>query len=344
MGVVVGVDSHKESVAAAAVDELGRTLEVRRFANDSTGHDEVLAWVQSNPDVTRIGIEGSGVYGAALARALMAAGEDVREVPPTLTFRERCRNGSHGKSDPVDAVAIARVVVREGALSSPRRTAVWDDLKLLVDYRDQLVRVRTQFSHRIHRDLVVVHPGYQKHVSDLRSKKNVAQAAKLLRGDRSVRAELTRRRISQLRRLDQELTANKTEIASAVARSETRLTDLPGIGVLIAAKFVAETGDVTKIRSESAFAMLTGTAPLQASSGATSRHRLNRGGNRQLNHALHYMALVQYRSHPAAHAYIERKRAEGMSFKEAMRCLKRHLAKVVYRRMMADATRLQIAA
>lgn len=90
--------------------------------------------------------------------------------------------------------------------------------------------------------------------------------------------------------------------------------------------------------------MLTGTAPLQASSGATSRHRLNRSGNRQLNHALHYMALVQYRSHPAAYAYIERKRAEGKSFKEAMRCLKRHLAKIVYRRMMADAARLQIAA
>lgn len=344
MGVVVGVDSHKESVAAAAVDELGRTLEVRRFANDSTGHDEVLAWVQSNPDVTRIGIEGSGVYGAALARALMAAGEDVREVPPTLTFRERRRNGSHGKSDPVDAVAIARVVVREGTLSSPRRSAIWDDLKLLVDYRDQLVRLRTQLSNRIHRDLVVVHPGYQNHVSDLRSKKNIAKAAQLLRGDRSVRAELTRRRISQLRRVDEELTVNKTEIASAVARSETRLTDLPGIGVLIAAKIVAETGDVTKIRSQSAFAMLTGTAPLQASSGATSRHRLNRRGNRQLNHALHYMALVQYRSHPAAYAYIERKRAEGKSFKEAMRCLKRHLAKIVYRRMMADAARLQIAA
>lgn len=227
MGVVVGVDSHKESVAAAAVDELGRTLEVRRFANDSTGHDEVLAWVQSNPDVTRIGIEGSGVYGAALARALMAAGEDVREVPPTLTFRERRRNGSHGKSDPVDAVAIARVVVREGTLSSPRRSAIWDDLKLLVDYRDQLVRLRTQLSNRIHRDLVVVHPGYQNHVSDLRSKKNIAKAAQLLRGDRSVRAELTRRRISQLRRVDEELTVNKTEIASAVARSETRLTDLP---------------------------------------------------------------------------------------------------------------------
>lgn len=344
MGVVVGVDSHKESVAAAAVDELGRTLEVRRFANDSTGHDEVLAWVQSNPDVTRIGIEGSGVYGAALARALMAAGEDVREVPPTLTFRERRRNGSHGKSDPVDAVAIARVVGREGTLSSPRRSAIWDDLKLLVDYRDQLVRLRTQLSNRIHRDLVVVHPGYQNHVSDLRSKKNIAKAAQLLRGDRSVRAELTRRRISQLRRVDEELAVNKTEIASAVAGSETRLTDLPGIGVLIAAKIVAETGDVTKIRSQSAFAMLTGTAPLQASSGATSRHRLNRSGNRQLNHALHYMALVQYRSHPAAYAYIERKRAEGKSFKEAMRCLKRHLAKIVYRRMMADAARLQIAA
>ncbi len=190
----------------------------------------------------------------------------------------------------------------------------------------------------------MVHPGYQKHVLDLRSKKSVAQAAKLLRGDRSVRAELTRRRISQLRRLDQELTANKTEIASTVARSETTLTDLAGIGVLIAARILAETGDVTKIRSESAFAMLTGTAPLQASSGASSRHRLNRSGNRQLNHALHYMALVQYRSHPAARAYIERKRAEGKSFKEAMRCLKRQLAKVVYRRLLQDALSLENAA
>jgi transposase len=344
MDVTVGVDSHKESLAAASVDELGRTLELRRFANNSIGHDEMLAWVQSNPDVTRIGIEGSGVYGAALARALVAVGKDVREVPPTLAFRERRRDASRGKSDPVDAVAIARVAVRDDRLSAPRRVAAHDNLKLLVDYRDQLVRARTQLSNRIHRDLVVAHPGYQQRVPDLRSTKNVAQAAKLVRGDRSVRAELTRRRIAQLRAIDKELVANKAEISVTLVRTGTTLAEIPGIGALLAAKILAEVGDVTKIRSESAFAMFTGTAPLQASSGATTRHRLNRGGNRQLNHALHYMALVQYRSHPAARAYIERKRAEGKTFKEAMRCLKRHLAKVIYRRLRTDARNVEIAA
>jgi transposase len=343
MGVAIGIDSHKRSLGAGATDELGREVAAKEFPNDPKGHGALLGWTRAQGVDRVIGIEGSGSYGAGVARFLLQAGEDVREVPAFVAHRERKKSPSKGKSDLADAIAIARVTARGDGLFSPHRSEVLQDLKLLSDHRDQLVRARTQLSNRIHRDLVVAHPGYQERVPDLRSTKNVAQAAKLVRGDRSVRADLTRRRIAQLRSIDKELAENKAEISVMLERTGTTLAEISGIGALLAAKILAEVGDVTKIRSESAFAMFTGTAPLQASSGATTRHRLNRGGNRQLNHALHYMALVQYRSHPDARAYIERKRAEGKSFKEAMRCLKRHLAKVIYRRLRTDASNVEIA-
>ena len=148
MEVAIGIDSHKGSLAAAAVDAVGRIVDVREFRNRPDGHGALIEWVSSQPGPRTIGVEGSRGLGAAVARRLLLAGEDVSEVPASLTHRQRRRRPSQGKSDPVDAVAIARVVAVGEGLSSARRAQVLADLKLLVDYRDQLVRTRTQVANR----------------------------------------------------------------------------------------------------------------------------------------------------------------------------------------------------
>ena len=152
-----------------------------------------------------------------------------------------------------------------------------------------------------------------------------------------MRAELGRKRLDELSRLDREIAAMDRRIVATVRTTGTRLTDIPGVGPFIAAKILGEVGDPSRVRSKAAFALLSGTAPLVASSGQTHRHRLNRGGNRQLNWALHYIALVQCRISPQAQAYVARQREAGKTHKEAIRCLKRQLSNVVYRHLLADA-------
>jgi transposase len=341
--VAIGIDTHKGSLAAASVDALGRVLGVREFGNDPRGHRALVRWVTEQAGPRRIGIEGSLNYGASAARTLLASGEDVREVSPMLTHVER-RRRSKGKSDPIDAVAIARVVAADETLPSARRAALLSDLKLLVDYRDQLVRARTQVANRVHADLVVIRPGYEQTVPNLRARRHVIKARSLISRDRSVHAELVRRRLGEILRLETEIAQSDRRIADRLRETGTTLTQIPGVGPFIAAKILGEVGEVSRIRSKASFASLSGTAPLMASSGQTHRHRLNRRGNRQLNWALHYIALVQSRTTPEAKAYLARQREAGKSHKEAMRCLKRHLSNVVYRHLLLDARRLEQAA
>jgi transposase len=336
MGVAIGIDSHKSSLAAAGIDEVGRVVGVKEFANDARGHNALLMWAAALGEIRVIGIEGTGNFGAGLARFLLGAGEEVKEVPAFLSHRERKRNPSKGKSDLADAVAIARVVARGEGLSSPQRTEVHVDLKLLSDHRDQLVRARTQLINRTHRDLVVSHPGYERRIPKLTSKKSQATTMTLLRGDHSVRADLIRERIAEIRRLDNRIADVEKQITAKVKESGTTLIALQGIGFVLAAKILGEVGDPSRIRSKASFAMLTGTAPLEASSGTTKRHRLNRGGNRQLNYALHMMARARLRHDVDTKAYVARRQVEGKSEKEAVRCLKRLLSNVVFRHMMKD--------
>jgi transposase len=342
--VAIGIDSHKGSLAAAAVDAVGRIVDVREFRNRPDGHRALIEWVSSQPGPRTIGVEGSRGLGAAVARRLLLAGEDVSEVPASLTHRQRRRRPSQGKSDPVDAVAIAPVVAVGEGLSSARRAQVLADLKLLVDCRDQLVRTRTQVANRVHADLVVICPGYEETVPNLRAHKHVVAARALLGRDRSVRAGLLRRRLAEMLRLSTEIGEAERRIAERLDQASSTLTEIPGIGPYIAAKILGEVGDPSRIRSRAAFAVLSGTAPLVASSGQTHRHRLNRGGNRQLNWALHYIALVQSRTLPEAKAYMARQRDAGKSHKEALRCLKRQLSNVVYRYLKTDEKRLGRAA
>ncbi len=219
------------------------------------------------------------------------------------------------KSDPIDAVAVARVVARGDQLPRPRVDGAFEDLKLLSDHLDQLKRLRTQLANRIHSHLMIVRPGYEKKIGALTAEKSRRSILMLLRGDHSVRAELIKRNVRELRRLDAEMKELRADIRQAVAATGTSLTSECGIGGAIAAKLLGEIGDIGNIRSKAGFARLTGTAPIPASSGTTVRHRLNRGGNRKLNYALHFIAVTRCRLDPQTKEFMARKMAEGKTRK-----------------------------
>jgi transposase len=181
----------------------------------------------------------------------------------------------------------------------------------------------------------VINPGYERQITNLRSGRNLTRTTSLLAAQHGVRVELARRLVGRIREIDQEARILEREIGSQVA--SPRLHQIQGAGPIVVAMLVGQTGDVLAVRSAAAFAALSGTAPIPASSGQTNRHRLNRGGNRQLNRALHIIALTQSRSESAGRTYLAGKRDEGKTWSEAMRCLKRQLAGVVYRAMVADA-------
>jgi transposase len=323
---VIGIDTHTASLAACAVDPRGAVLAEMTFPNTRAGHAGLAAWAADLDATARIGIEGSATYGAALARGLEAAGWAVAEVPPHLTRRERIRTRRRGKSDPGDALAIARVALTERELPPVRRADASRELQLLVEAREDLVAEMTRIRNRLHADLLVLLPGRHGALVGPRA---LARLARQLGRCTGVQAELARDRLRALRHAQLEVERLTARITARVAGHP--LLAIPGVGPLTAAKLLGEVGEVRRLRSADAFAALAGVAPIPASSGQVQRMRLNRGGNRQLNRALFTVALVQRRCHPPAQAFVARKRAEGRTQREALRCLKRHLARVVFR-------------
>ncbi len=338
----IGIDTHKATLAACLVDELGTALDERTFVNDPVGHRDLLAWAVDSSPQAIIGVEGSSSYGAPAARFLIAAGRTVREVPPQLSRRERLRTRRPGKSDPGDALAIARVTVRERDLPPVRLVDASHELQLLVEAREDLVAEITRVRNRLHADLRILAPGYGATAANLTAVRHQRTVARLLRPLTSVQAELARSRLDRLRRLAIEERAMGRRIAERVAGHP--LLEMPGVGVLVAAKLIAEVGDVDRFRSADALAALAGVAPIPASSGQTHHMRLNRGGNRQLNRAFYVIALIQAWHHPPAQAYIAKKRAEGKSWRDAIRALKRQLVRIVFRLLRAGVGPLAVAA
>ena len=338
----IGIDTHKATLAACAVDGLGAPLDERTFPNDPAGHRALAAWAwQVAPDGI-VGLEGSASYGAAAARFLLTDGLAVREVPPQLSRRERMRTRRAGKSDPGDALAIAWVTAREIELPPVRVTDRTREIGLLVEAREVAVAEATRVRNRVHADLVVLMPGYQSVAKNLVAACHRRSIARRLRRLGGVQAGLALGRLAKLRALDAEMRALVARIAALVGAHP--LLDVPGVGVLTAAKLIAETGDVRRFRSPDAFAALAGVAPIPASSGQTQRMRLNRGGNRQLNRALHTIATVQAAHHPPAQAYLARKRTEQKTDRDAIRALKRQLVRTVFRLLREGAQGLQLAA
>ena len=338
----IGIDTHKATLAACALDDLGQPLAERTFDNDPAGHRALLAWADELLPDARIGLEGSAGFGAAAARYLVVAGREVCEVPPQLSHRERQRTRRAGKSDPGDALAIARVTAREAELPPVRLADATHEIGLLVEAREDLVAEATRVRNRLHADLVVIVPGYGATAANLVALRHRRTVGRRLRSLPGVQAELARDRLARLGRLVAESQLLETRLAGLVG--EHPLRGLPGAGVLVTAKLIGEAGDLGRFRSADAFAMLAGVAPIPASSGQTQRMRLNRGGNRHLNRALYTIALSQAFHHPPAKAYIARKRAEGKTWREALRALKRQLVRTVFRLLQAGAGSLELAA
>lgn len=340
--VFAGIDTHKDTLAAAVADQGGRLLVELEVPNTEVGFVRLVELFETH-QVVRVGIEGSGNFGRAVAIHLLLAwtpdrAVQVMEVPTLMTSRERRAKPGQGKTDPIDALAIARITAREVSLPPVRLTVgPTADLRALLDYRQDLIDERTALANRVHAELGGLKPGYQATIPTLTSRVRVRAALALLVDDQSVRAGLTRRRLERILAIDAEVADLTRQIASLVAETGTTLTQIYGLGPLVAGRLLAEVVDVRRYPNRDAFASANGTAPLPASSGRTVRHRFNPGGNRQLNRALFTVALTQIRGNTEGRAYYQRKRAEGKTHREALRCLKRRLSDLVFTTMRHDA-------
>jgi transposase len=333
------MDPHKRSATIEVMAGDETILDGGRFATDAAGYRAMLAFAKRFEDRTWA-VEGCRGIGRHIANRLLADGEQVVDVPPKLSARARVfATGQGRKTDATDAHSVALVGTRMAGL----RPVVDDEqltvLRLLVDRRRSLGEAHTRMVAQLHQLLLELVPGGAK--KDL----SAAQAKVLLATvrPRDV-AGKTRRRVaaelvSDLERIYARTKAADKELKALLAETGTTLIDLHGIGPTGAARLLVEVGDITRFPSKAHFASRTGTAPIDASSGDHVRHRLSRKGNRQINRVLHTMAVVQLRNPTEGRAYFDRKKADGKTSMEAMRCLKRRLSDVVYRQLLADSVR-----
>jgi len=296
---IIGIDPHSQLHSAAALDEHGRPLAVLEVGADPDSLQQLLTWISSHDEDRLVAVEGCKGYGLALVRVLLAAGETVVDVASHLTAESRRRSTRRGKDDEGDAIAIARVALRESGLPVMDQAHIDADLKLLVDARDQLVQEEARVRNRLHALLLVMTPGYKSITGPLISRPAFARARSLALKARKtdpMRAKLALAAVRRLSAIRDEVSDLETDIDAELARRQpTHLLAIPGVGSLVAAKILGEVRDIRHYASPAAFAAHSGTAPIPASSGNTQRHRLARGGNRQLNRALFTIAMVQAR-------------------------------------------------
>jgi transposase len=338
--VLIGVDPHKSSHTAVAIDDDERPIAQLRVAADRSQLRRLLGWAEPFGDDRTWAVESAGGLGRLLSQQLLAAGETVIDVPATLAARMRLLGSSKAsKNDPNDALSTAIAGLRHRGL---RQVAVDDHaavLRLLADRHHDLVALRTKTACRLHAVLRELVAGG----APLRLKAD--RAAALLRTVRpSTTVEVERKRLAQdllvdVRRLDRDIAAVKARIADAVAVADTSLLEIHGVGPIVAAIIIGHTGDPRRFPTRDRFASYNGTAPIEASSGTKNRHRLNPRGNRQLNHALHLIAVTQVAHDTAGRVYYARKLAEGKTGKEALRALKRRISDAVWRQLHADLAR-----
>lgn len=336
--VIVGIDAHKRTHTAVAIDGTGRKLGEKTTRMTTTEASlELLRWAEGFGPERRFAVEDCRHLSRRLEKDLLAAGESLVRVPPKLMAHARDAARTYGKSDPIDALAVARAALREPDLPLARLDGPARDLRLLVDHREDLVRERTSQVNRLRWHLHELDPAWDPAPRSLVRFKTLDAVAARLEDLGGTVAEIARDLVARIRELT--LAANELErrIVRMVARLAPALLDLAGVGALTAAKIVAETADVRRFRSKDAFARHNGTAPLPVWSGNRVRHRLSRTGNRQLNAAIHRMAITQMRIHDDAKAYLERRIAMGNTKTEALRALKRHLSDVVFRALLVDA-------
>jgi transposase len=337
--VIVGVDPHKKSVTIEAVDEHGSVLARDRYGTDAAGYRTMVKYVRDLWPQHRWAVEGAQGIGRPLAQRLLAQGEVVVDVPAKLAARVRVFDtGNARKTDATDAHAVAMV-----ALRTPRlRELAFDEellaLRLLTDRRDELAKLRVQTVNRLHRLLTELIPGgaNKRDLSALQAKRLLAKVKPRSLLGKTIR-RMAAEEIADLVAVDAKLKTLKKELRAAVAARGSHLMDLHGVGPAVAARVLADVGDVARFPDRNHFASWTGTAPLDASSGEQIRHRLSRAGNRRMNHVIHIAAIVQIRHDTQGRAYYRRKLAESKTPMEALRALKRRISDAIYRQLVADA-------
>ncbi len=341
--VIIGVDPHKLSATIEVVDQQEKLLGAGRFSTDQAGYAAMRKYAKSWSD--RLwAVEGANGAGRPLAQRLLEAGEHVLDVPAKLAARVRLFDTGHNrKTDALDAHSIAIVAVRTEGLRVLKIDGQLQALRMLADRREALTRRRVQSVNRLQALLAELLPG--------QSKKDITtgQAKRLLA---SVRprdiAGKTRRRIAaeelaELVAVDAKIKKATAELKALVLERGSTLMDLRGVGPVVAARILADVGDIARFTNRNRFASWTGTAPLDASSGEQNRHRLSRAGNRRMNHMIHIAAVTQLRLDTEGRAYYRRKRTEGKKPLEALRCLKRRVSDAIYRQLVTDAQRAAAA-
>ena len=341
-GVYGGVDTHQRTHHAAVLDAQGRVLADREFDANSAGYAELVEWMKDQGTLVLVGVESTGSYGAGLATHLLAAGVDVREV----NRPEKSTRAMQGKSDPIDAVSAARQVLSGTAAGHAKaKSGVVEAIRALKIPRDSAVKDRTAAYSQL-RDLATTAPeSLRVELLGLTAKKRVGKAATyrpdLANLDDPVQAtkHALRTLAKRIIALNEEIKIADKALAALVKKALPNLMALDQVGVQTAAQLAITAGqNIERMRSEASFAKLTGVAPIPASSGKTTRMRLNRGGDRQANSVLYLVVIRRMKNHPETLAYLARREHENLTKKDLIRCLKRYVARATYQALKADLT------
>lgn len=333
--IAVGVDTHKQRHCAVAVDALGQVLGELEFAATAAGYAELQQWAERHgePDKLVFGIEGAGSWGAGLCQHLQHAGHAVVEVE-----RPRRAERRVGKSDRIDALAAAKHVLVGEKVSTPRRRGTLSALRALLNVRRSTIAERTRLLNQLQALNVTAPVALRERVGE-GTGKQLERRLLAMRSRPSADIEeravfgVMRDLAARSRALAADAQRYERELAELVRSLDNTLLDEPGIGPISAGKLLA--CDPSRFKHEAAFARCNGTAPLPASSGKTVRHRLNRGGDRQVNNAIHTIAVIRAKHQPETRAYLDRRIREGKTKREALRALKRHLSRDLFKRLAA---------
>ena len=342
--IVISADTHKRTHALAAVDEgTGRVVGQREITADEPGHLAAVRWARGLDQERVWAIEDTRHVSGRLEQALLAAGERVVRVAPHRMGASRRGERERGKSDQIDALAVARAVVKDGAESFPVAYLNHDamEIRLLFDHRADLVAERTRSQNRLRWHLVSLAPELERSLGS----RSLSETRQLDRIDRKLRqippgarVRVAREQVAQIRRLTRQANTLQSELLAMIKAHRPQLLAETGCGPLTAAILIGRTAGAERYRSDACFARHAAIAPIKCCSGQRDQHRLDRGGDRQLNHALHIIAITRAQHDPATRAYLERKRAEGKTKKGALRCLKRHLARRFHHLLALPAT------
>ncbi len=334
--VVIGVDAHKRSHTLVAVDEVGRKVGERTVAATNDGHLQALEWA-SRWAGARFALEDCRHVTRRLERDLLTAGCTVVRVPVQLMAAARRAGRQPGKSDPIDALAVAHAALREPDLPAACLDGPAREIKLLSDHRHNLVTERTILVNRLRWHLHELDPGLQVPSRGLRRYCVLDDLAERLAAFDGVVARIAAELVARCRELTVQVNALERELRGMVRGLAPALLAVPGCGVLGAAAIVGETAGARRFRSRAAFARFTGTAPIPVWSGSTAgKVRLNRGGNRRMNCALHMIAVTQARGIGPGRDYVDKALARGKTRTEALRLLRRRLSDTIYVALLAD--------